>query len=103
MPALTPQQRETRQRLRGALRWQRRAIDAGGSARVLPPRFEPVMRALRAEAVAEVIRRDTLGMSRPRSLVFQGVPFELRCTSWGRLIVTDPNTRVAITTNYGVL
>jgi len=98
-----PDQRAARRRLRDALRWQRQAIDTGRYARVLPPRFESVMRELRAEAFAEVTRRDALGLSRPRRLVFQGVPFEVRCTSWGRLIVTDPHTRVSITTNYGVL
>lgn len=99
---MPPESQRDRRRLREALRWQRHAIDAGRCSRVLPPRFESVMRELRAEAFAEVIRRDALGLSRPRSLAFHGARFELRYV-WGALVVTDPNTRVSVRTRYGVL
>lgn len=94
--------RIARRRVREALRWQRHAIDAGRCSQILPERYEVLMRELRAEAFAEVIRRDALGLSRPRSLAFHGVRFELRYV-WGGLVVIDPRTRVSVRTRYGAL
>ncbi|MBK8993019.1 MAG: hypothetical protein IPM40_15715 [Gammaproteobacteria bacterium] len=74
LPALTPEQRASRRRLREALRWQRHAINACRRGSLMPPRFEGITRELLDTAVAEVRERDALGLSRPRSFTFRASP-----------------------------
>jgi hypothetical protein len=103
LPALTPEQRASRRRLREALRWQRQSINAGRCRSLLPPRFEGITGELIAAAVADVLERDALGLSRPRSFTFLGITFALRYTSWQRIILTDSITGVRLASAFGVI
>ena len=98
-----PDQRAARRRLREALRWQRQAINAGRRGSLMPPRFESITRELLAAAVAEVLERDALGLSRPRTFTFLGITFALRYTSWQRIIMTDRITGVCLASAFGVI
>jgi hypothetical protein len=103
LPALTPEQRASRRRLREALRWQRQAINAGRRGSLMPPRFEGITRELLSAAVAELRERDALGLSRPRTFTFLGITFSLRYTSWQRIIMTDSITGVRVASAFGVI
>ncbi len=98
-----PDQRAARRRLREALRWQRQAINAGRRGSLMPPRFEGITRELLDTAVADVLERDALGLSRPRSFTFLGITFALRYTSWQRIILTDTITGVCLASAFGVI
>jgi len=102
LPPLSSAELDGRRQLREALRWLRNAIDAGRFP-LLPPRYCGIVRALRAAALAEVLQRDALGLPRPRYVDFCGIRFEARCTTWGRVILTDPSTRVRVVSAYGVV
>lgn len=103
LPALTPDQRASRRRLREALRWRRLAITAGLCGSLQPPRFEGVTKELLRAAVTDVLERDALGLSRPRTFTFLGITFALRYTSWQRIILTDPTTGVCLASPFGTL
>jgi len=99
MDRVSRDQRTARRRLREALRWLR----SNPGRAFPPPRVEIMLRAALAAAVAEIAASDALGLTRPRCIECFGVPLLLRCTSWQRVILTDPNTGVQITTGFGCL
>ncbi|MBK6279763.1 MAG: hypothetical protein IPF57_17345 [Gammaproteobacteria bacterium] len=99
LPTLTPEQRESRRRLREALRW----IARHPNRTLPPPRHERLLRAALAAAVAEIAERDALGLSRARSIECFGVVLLVRITSWGRVILTDQDTGARISSGYGCL
>ena len=84
------------------MRGLRKAADAGRTP-LVAPRHEGIIRALRAVALAEVLQRAALGLPRPRHIEFCGIRFDVRVTSWGRVMVVDPVTEIRIPSAYGAV
>jgi len=68
-----------------------------------PPSVETAVRALLAAATAEIVERDARGLPRPRRITFLGAAFAVRCTQWGRIVLTDDLSGVAVTSRYGAI
>jgi hypothetical protein len=97
---------EMRRGVRAAFRWLRDKYGPGAEWRGgsdVPTAHYLVFRSIQQAARADVRYRDARGLPRLRRFVHLRCGFSIRCTSWGRAIVTDSATGCHVSTDFGVL